>query len=218
MNALTYGNARWWQPAGVNAANRAETMPKKDSKVAAPRKNTMQTREARVASVIETLQKLARDELVDVLLKVFDQLRLDDAGNPTDPPGLYAAATTSMIELVEPGSLEGDDARLATNLAAVGRGVRPRSSTKDDAPAIREIAGLLDAMMSTTKFGVAEKTQMLARTLEKRFGKPVDRNQLGRALANDNRIGRVTDVAIAAHAVAKISRRKIRDRVRTALR
>lgn len=169
----------------------------------------------RIDAAAERLLAMPRYELVDVLLKVFDAVRLDENGNPNRPHGLYEAAVTAMIALVDgpaeepelPGvritnpdqiaANRGHD-ELAARLAAVGRGARLQQKDQDFVEKIREIAPLIESIRTSASIPQADKAAMLTTTLEKRFGSPIATAEVEAALKARSLNGRVTKVAMAA--------------------
>ncbi len=188
--------------AEINVDRRIARLPLHPESASKPMKEgnrAMAERAKRLANAVQVLADLASDELVDVLLSTVDRRRLDAEGNQTDPPGLYMAAVTAIIQLIDPGSLNEHDSLLADRLAAVGRGARLRISKRGefDSVVIREIAEFVDAAVNSANYCIDDDVEMLALTFEKRFGKVADRRALRRALQNGNRNGRITEVCIA---------------------
>jgi hypothetical protein len=91
---------------------------------------------------------------------------------------------------------------LAERIAAVGRG--QRLARESDASDIREVSGMVEAMLNTPpeKIDPSARAPMLAKTLEKRFGHAVNAADIELALARPSHNGRVADVVIAAGIVS----------------
>ncbi|HET9930838.1 MAG TPA: hypothetical protein VFQ35_09135 [Polyangiaceae bacterium] len=169
------------------------------------------------------LAAIDSENLARLLLAEFDRRRLDEAGNPTDAPGLYRAAQTSMRALL--GAIdEADpaDVRLARNLAAVGRGVETRSKEGEDAPLIREIASFVETMMTSKTVAQEERAGRMAKTFSKRLKRNVDSSEIDKAL-RFTFPRRITEVALACGVFKKDATlgaaywRKPDQRVRSAL-
>ena len=144
---------------------------------------------------VESMERLAAlddDDFAEVVLAELDRRRLDANGNQTDPPGLYNATATGLLALV--GELSEQDAALAERVAAVGRGVEIRSADSDNAPVLREISTWLDTDWSRIK----DRAGSLAKTLQKRLGRHVDRQQIANALDVQGKRKRLAAVAFAA--------------------
>lgn len=190
---------------------------------------------ARRAKAQAALAELNSREVTDVLLEEIDRRRLDEHGNPTDPPGLYDAVATALLAILGqlPSRKTLESARelgfssvdeqletvaLAERLAAVGRGVQLRSKIQDHAPAIREIASLVEAMVKSKLVPPEQKPGALARTLAKRWEREVDEEAMALAIAKKSRNGRVTAVTMALGLIHGASEREVLDRVRDALK
>jgi hypothetical protein len=130
------------------------------------------------------LAKLDAGDLAEVLLGELDRRRLDAQGNPTDAPGLYYAAAVVVLGLL--GRAGAGDVKLVERLAAVGRG----ELGKEDASAKAwELVQLLEARWP--KISAKERVRMVARTLEKRFGRAVSEAEIAYALELPGRVQRV---------------------------
>lgn len=148
--------------------------------------------ERRLAPAQDALARLAASEVANVLVRELDRRRLDAHGNPTDPEGLHYGLSVGIWKLLGL-SLEGDDAKIADNVAAVGRGVRVKSTSQDNSVPLRELARDLAADWS----GIADPAGMLALTLAKRYRRQVTREAVEVALAKKGRRQRLEWLARA---------------------
>ncbi len=163
------------------------------------------------------LAALSAGDFAELVFAELARRTLDEHGNPTDQPGLYKAATISTLALLGINEGLGNDV-LAGNLAAVGRGVQVRSKTKDASVEISEVAELVDAFwepgdeFAASNIPPEQRAGMLAKTLAKRFGRPVAEQDIAEALQRSNRNGAITDVVIAV-GIKKLGERTTRDGV-----
>lgn len=142
------------------------------------------------------LRKLSNHALAELLCQEFDRRRLDADGNPKQPEGPYTAAAIAAIALLSPEHL-GANNKKAERLAAVANGAH--TLPESNADAIRWISELVEATLATNRIPEERKADVLARTLTKRFGRPVEEDAVRRALAHAKRpSGRAGNFAILA--------------------
>ena len=160
--------------------------------------------ESRLEHARLAVAALSNWQLDDLLSDELDRRRLDIHGNPARVPDLYMAAMLAISSILDSYSHSEIEERCLVypgtidRLEAVTRGARLLEKDQEIVVAIREIGIWVTQVVRTSKRNPEHKYgKGLARTLEKRFGRPVDAERVARALQLKHP-RRVTEVVAAA--------------------